>query len=149
MALIGFPQRIVPFPFSQAQGAWIARVFSGRLSLPSSTERERWVEEWTDFRGDGQSFNTLPFPLDADYINSLYELSTRVVEKRDGLENDGVGKLPPYWGEKERWTRERFPLIKKASQALGSRRSEVTTLEELGFRFEHEKKAAEGGKSHL
>ncbi|KAJ6157432.1 hypothetical protein N7470_005024 [Penicillium chermesinum] len=148
LAFIGFPQRIVPFPLSQAQGAWVARVFSGRLGLPSRAEMEKWIQEWTAVRGDGQGFNTLPFPLDADYISYLYGLC-QDAGKRDGLENGGNGKAPPYWGEKERWTRERFPLIKKASQALGSRRGEITSLEQLGFNFEEEKKKGEGGESHL
>lgn len=149
IALVGFPQRIVPFPFTQAQGAWIARVFSGRLTLPSKSKMEKWITEWTAIRGDGQSFNTLPFPLDADYINSLHDLSTGA-ERRDGLENDGKGKEPTYWGEKERWTRERFPLIKQASQALGNRRSQITTLEELGFDFEADlEKVTESDRAHL
>ncbi|CAI7630317.1 unnamed protein product [Penicillium glandicola] len=137
LALIGFPQRIVPFPFSQAQGAWVARVLSGRLPLPSEVEMERWIGDWTVTRGEGRNFNTLAFPLDASYINFLYELSSRAARK-DGLENDGNGKRPPFWGEKEKWTRARFPLIKKASQALGTRRGEIKTLEELGFNFERD-----------
>ena len=135
LALIGFPQRIVPFPISQAQGAWVARVFSGRVSLPSELEMERWNVEWAAAHGEGRSYNILAFPLDADYINSLYELSSRASQK-EGLENEGHGKEPPFWGERERWTRARFPLIKKASQALGDRRGEIKTLEQLGFDYE-------------
>ncbi|KGO75472.1 Flavin monooxygenase FMO [Penicillium italicum] len=137
LALIGFPQRIVPFPFSQAQGAWLARVLSGRVALPSVIEMERWIAEWTVNHGDGRSFNTLAFPLDATYINSLYELSSHAARK-EGLENDGHGRRPPFWGEKEKWTRARFPLIKQAAQALGDRRAEVKSLEQLGFDFEKE-----------
>lgn len=137
LALIGFPQRIVPFPFSQAQGAWVARVLSGRVALPSEIEMERWIGEWTVNRGEGRSFNILAFPLDAAFINSLYELSSHATRK-NGLENDGYGRTPPFWGEKEKWTRARFPLIKKAAQALGDRRAQVKSLEELGFDFERE-----------
>ncbi|CAI7620889.1 unnamed protein product [Penicillium discolor] len=137
LALIGFPQRIVPFPFSQAQGAWVARVLSGRVTLPSEAEMERWIGEWTVERGEGHSFNILAFPLDATYINSLYELSSHA-RRKDGLENDGQGRRPPFWGEKEKWTRARFPLIKKAAQALGDRRAQVKSLEQLGFDFDKE-----------
>lgn len=149
LALIGLPQRIVPFPFSQAQAAWVARVFAGRLALPSESEMERQIVDWEAKRGEGRSLNTLAFPLDAEYINSLYKLSSQA-SRRGGLENGGKGKQPPFWGEKEKWTRERFPLIKKASQALGSQRSQVTSLEELGFDFE--KRDAESNdvqKAHL
>lgn len=137
LALIGFPQRIVPFPISQAQGAWVARVLSGRVALPSEAEMDQWISDWAKIRGEGRSFNTLAFPLDADYINALHELSSTAVRK-EGLENEGRGRSSPYWGEKERWTRARFPLIKQASQALGDQRSRVKSLEELGFHFEKE-----------
>ncbi|KAJ5885109.1 hypothetical protein N7495_009619 [Penicillium taxi] len=139
LALIGFPQRVVPFPLSQAQGAWVARVFSGRVTLPPRSEMEQWIEEWTAIRGSGKGFSTLSFPLDAEYINSLSELSSQAVLK-EGLENDGRGKRPPFWDEKQKWVREQFPLIKSASLALGSRRSEVRTLEDLGFDYQNNKK---------
>ncbi|KAL4964194.1 uncharacterized protein BDV14DRAFT_190492 [Aspergillus stella-maris] len=143
LAFIGTPQRIVPFPFSQAQASWIARVFSGRLDHPSSEEMNIWVVEsdsgsQSSSAGAGsrdRDLNSLAFPLDAEYINSLYELCMSAMRK-EGLENEGRGKRPPYWGDKERWTRENFPAIKRASQMLGERRKEVTTLEELGFYYE-------------
>ncbi|KAL4797116.1 hypothetical protein BDV19DRAFT_397932 [Aspergillus venezuelensis] len=129
LAFIGTPQRIVPFPFSQAQAAWVAKIFSGRLNLSSPDEMKEWVEEFdsgthSNSAGSGskdRDLNNLAFPLDVEYINSLYELSMEAA---------------PYWGDKERWTREKFPAIKRASQMLGERRKEVTTLEELGFYFE-------------
>lgn len=148
MALVGFQQRIVPFVISQAQGAWVARVFSGRLNLPSHADMQQWIEEWKAIRGDGRKFNVLGFSLDAEYINSLHEISSAAVH-RDGLENDGSGKKSPFWGNKEKWTRERVPLIKKASQALGSRRREITRLEEIGFNFEENLENAELNKAHL
>ncbi|KAL4780807.1 hypothetical protein BJX76DRAFT_337051 [Aspergillus varians] len=149
LAFFGTPQRIVPFPFSQAQGAWVARVFAGRLSLPPPSEMAQWVIDWNQARGEGgASSNTLVFPLDADYINDLYEISMGATRK-DGLENEGRGKTPPFWGERERWTRERIVLIKKASQALGSRRGEITQLEELGFSFDKRDQSQEQGAGRV
>ena len=46
-----------------------------------------------------------------------------------------MGKTPPYWGEKEYWTRERFPAIKKKFQSYGETRHEICTLEEMGYDF--------------
>lgn len=51
-----------------------------------------------------------------------------------------LGKVPPYWAEKEYWTRERFPAIKKAFQSLGEDRHAKRTLEDVGFSFEAWKK---------
>ncbi|KAH7329639.1 thiol-specific monooxygenase [Stachybotrys elegans] len=134
IALIGIPQRVVPFPFGQAQAAWISRVWSGRLALPSQAEMQDWISKTVKEQGESKHLHNLKTPKDIDYINMLFEQSNRAV-KVDGLENDGAGKTPPYWGEEKAWTRERFPLIKLASRALGDKRHLVTSLEELGFDF--------------
>lgn len=134
LAFVGLPQRVVPFPVSEAQAALIARVFSRRLELPSQKEMEEWENDWIANHGSGKSFNSLAFPLDADYINYLHDYSLHARQK-DGLENDGHGKKPPYWDEKEKWVRKMFPMIKAASRKLGSRRQEITSLEALGFDF--------------
>ncbi|KAH8695537.1 putative flavin dependent monooxygenase [Talaromyces proteolyticus] len=135
LAFVGLPQRIVPFPVSEAQAALIARVFSGRLELPPLKEMMEWEINWIAHHGLGKSFNSLAFPLDAEYINFLHDYSLQA-RRRDDLANDGKGKIPPYWGEKEKWVRKMFPVIKAASRALGSRRQEITSLEALGFDFE-------------
>ncbi|KAJ4358703.1 monooxygenase [Didymosphaeria variabile] len=38
LAFLALPQRIVPFPVAEAQAAYVARVFSGRLVLPTLAE---------------------------------------------------------------------------------------------------------------
>ena len=50
--------------------------------------------------------------------------------------HERIGKEPPYWGDKEYWTRERFPAIKKAYQSFGEGRQSKRTLEDVGFSFE-------------
>ena len=64
-------------------------------------------------------------------------------------EGETVGKEPPYWGEKEYWTRERFPAIKKAFQALGEDRHKVRSLVEVGFDFEEWKREKENEGKEL
>jgi cation diffusion facilitator CzcD-associated flavoprotein CzcO len=135
---IAFPvlsQKIIPFPFAEAQAAIIARTFSGRLALPSETEMKTWEESVKDEMGEGRGFHVLKFPKDADHINMLHDWAL-------SADDEPSGRKPPYWGEKEYWTRERFPAIKKAFQALGEDRHEVRSLTEVGFDFEawkHEK----------
>jgi hypothetical protein len=135
LSFIGLPQRIVPFPVSEAQASIIARVLSQRLALPSPREMKAWEDTLIEEKGSGKSFHILAFPLDAAYINYLHDWALKA-SKNARLRNGGVGKIPPYWGEQQQWIRQRFPLIKIASRKLGADRHRVTSLQELGFDFE-------------
>lgn len=140
LAFLGIPQRIVPFPVAQAQSAAIARIWSDRMPAPTSVEMNEWVNKLRLAKGDNKAIHNLAFPADVDYINRLHDMCQRA-KTRPGLENDGAGKRPPYWGEDKAWTRERFPMIKLASRALGDRRHKIRTLKELGFDYQEWKEA--------
>lgn len=140
LTFIGLPLRIIPFPLSEAQAAVIARVYSGRLSLPALDDMEAWEIDWIASYGADKSFNVLGFPADADYLNHLHHWSLRATRK-SGLDNDGQGKIPPVWGDKEQWVRKLTPTIKAASQALRNRRKDIQTLEELGFSYKKDTKS--------
>ena len=130
LALPVLNQKVIPFPFAEAQAAVIARVFSGRLQLPSQKEMEEWEKREVEEKGDGRGFHVLKFPKDGECINMMHDWAL-------SAEGEGeVGKEPPRWGEREFWTRERFPAIKKAFQGLGEGRHGVRTLGEVGFDFE-------------
>ncbi|EMC91058.1 hypothetical protein BAUCODRAFT_126983 [Baudoinia panamericana UAMH 10762] len=153
LALPVLNQKVIPFPLAEAQSAVIARVFSGRLSLPEEPEMRQWEQRTINEMGDGRQFHVLKFPKDADYINMCFEWATSAAggtrtlpraelpqngelneNKTNGQGNQG--RPPPYWGEKEYWTRERFPAIKKAFQDFGEERHSKRTLEDVGFSFE-------------
>jgi cation diffusion facilitator CzcD-associated flavoprotein CzcO len=144
LALPVLNQKVIPFPFAEAQAAVVARVFSGRLELPSAKEMEEWEKREVEEKGDGRGFHVLKFPKDAEFINEMHDWALSAEGEDEG--EAGVGKKPPYWGEKEFWTRERFPAIKKAFQGFGEGRHEVRTLGEVGFDFEawKEEKGREG-----
>ncbi|KAL5338097.1 hypothetical protein BJX70DRAFT_217001 [Aspergillus crustosus] len=129
------PQRIIPFPLSENQAAAFARVWSQRLSLPSTSEMEAWEASRVAEKGDSLAFHLMPFPQDAEYMNMLHDW-TSTAEKRDGLSNGGNGKQCNHWNEKERWMRERVPEMRKAFFAKGEARRLVKTLEELGYDYE-------------
>ncbi|KAI9763549.1 MAG: hypothetical protein M1835_007782 [Candelina submexicana] len=148
LAFISLNQKIVPFPLSEAQAAVIARIWAGRLALPSKRIMQRWEEKVIEERGAGNRFHTLMFPLDVEYLDELHDWSQKG-ERRDGLENDGRGKIPPRWDEKNRWARGRFPAIKKAFAGRGEERHGVRSMEELGFDFEEWKRGNGGEKSLL
>ena len=148
LAFVSIPQRIVPFPVSQAQSAYIARVWADRVRPPSRPEMEEWVRSLVKEKGHSKAIHNLAVPKDVNYINRLHALSLGA-KKVPGLENDGVGKMPPYWGPEQLWIRERMPLIKLASRALGDQRLHCKSLKELGFDYDAYKAAAEDGERLL
>lgn len=134
LAFLGIPQRVVPFPVSEAQAGYVARLWSDRLPLPAHTEMLEWESRLTEEKGEGKFIHNLAFPKDVRYINHLHDAALSA-SKVPGLDNQGVGKIPPYWGPEKAWTRERFPLIKQAARALGEKRHHIKSLGELGFDY--------------
>lgn len=139
LSFLALPQRVIPFPTAEAQSAVLARVYSGRLSLPPLTEMRDWEAAREAETGDGRGFHLLPFPQDGQNINELAKWALSA-PRRGGLENEGRGLLPPVWGEWEFWCREHFPAIRQAFGKLGERRFTTRTLEEVGFSYEDYKK---------
>ncbi|KAI1498036.1 putative flavin dependent monooxygenase [Biscogniauxia marginata] len=135
LSFLGIPQRVVPFPISEAQAGYVARLWAGRLPLPPHAIMLEWESKMLNEKGESKFLHNLAFPKDVDYINRLHAISLSA-EKAQGLDNNGDGKLPPFWGIDKAWVRERFPLIKIASRALGEKRRDVKTLEELGFDYQ-------------
>ncbi|KAI5467418.1 hypothetical protein BGZ63DRAFT_344097 [Mariannaea sp. PMI_226] len=144
LAFLSVPQRIVPFPISEAQSALIGRIWSGRLAAPSNAEMESWVEDQHRIKGPGKAIHIMSFPEDVEYINRLFDRTGTATKAPElGLENGGAGKTPPYWDMEKRWVRERVPKIKLASREVGERRHELRRLEELGFDYGEWEKSAE------
>ena len=126
--------KIIPFPLAENQASVIARIWSGRLPMPSEAKMRQWEKETIQERGSGKGFHVLKFPLDAQYLNHLYSWAESA-EKLEGLDNEGMGKLGTYWDDKDIWIRSRFPAIKKAYADRGDERFKIRTVEELGFEY--------------
>ena len=140
--------KIIPFPLAENQGAVLARVWSGRLQLPSK-EVMREDEKLTEKeQGDGRAFHVLKFPKDAKYLNDLYDWA-KMAKMNHELGDDGQGKLGTRWDEKAYWARERFPAIKKAYQGEGDGRCKIKAMEDLGFNFEGWKREQQQGSHKL
>lgn len=88
LILAGLPKSIVPFPFAEAQGQYVARILSGRLQLPSVEEMTREYENEVKLRGDGSGFHVMGNLKDAEYCNEMYNLIK-------GTENEGF--VANYW----------------------------------------------------
>lgn len=161
LSFLTLPWNIVPFPVAEAQAAAIARVYSGRLALPSEERCWAWEHSWEarEGIGKGKGFHRLATPRDVDYINDLWQwcqeaepapkftngdaapdtlhdfadpLDVQVAADRKAVT---IGKEPPYWDHYMRWLRLTVPEIKKAFADRGSERHAVRTLEELGFMY--------------
>lgn len=128
-------QRVIPFPMAENQAAVFARVWSGRLTLPSKQEMQAQETSEIASKGDGRDFHVMSFPMDADYLNSLYDWAKKAIPRPELL-NNGQGKLGTRWSERERWMRANFPDIRRAFAQRGHERSNVKDITELGFCFE-------------
>lgn len=130
-------QRVIPFPVAENQAAVFARVWSGRLALPSRDQMKVWEDSLVAEKGDGTAFHLLPFPLDASYLNMLYDWAASA-EERPGLltSSNGKGKLGTFWGEKEKWLRSIFPEIRRRFVGKGEERHNIKSLVALGYDFE-------------
>ncbi|KAF2260643.1 flavin-containing monooxygenase [Lojkania enalia] len=136
-------QRIIPFPVAESQAGVLARVYSGRLALPTYEEMRRWEEKTIEEMGDGGDFHLLPFPKDGYFINEMSNWAI-TAPLREGLENNGKGMIPPAWGEWEFWCREKFPTIRSVFGERGEERHGIRSLEELGFVYEERVKEVNG-----
>ena len=127
LAFLALPMRILPFPLSEAQAAVVARVWSGRLELPSKAEMYVWEDKLITEAGAGKGFHTLNFPKDFEYSNFLHDWAAKA-----GGEGN---KMPHRWSKKEAWVRQSIPSIKAAFARQGEKRHAIRTIEELGFEY--------------
>ena len=131
LAFVEMPEKIVPFALAECQAAVIARIWSGRLSLPPVRKMHDWANSIANDRGAGRPFYSLTPPIDLHYMNEMYDWC------RQATENGKTGgKLPKRWNPKECWERQMAAEMKKAFNARGECRSEVHSYEDLGFHFE-------------
>lgn len=135
--------KVIPFPLSQNQAAVVARVWSGRLDLPSTAEMRQWEQDTIKEKGDGRYFHLKRFPEDAAQINEL-DAWARTARRREGLDDEGRGRLGMRWDDRQIWMRSRFPEIKGAYARRGAERIRVREMEELGFVFDEWRRDAEG-----
>lgn len=130
LVFVSILTQVVPFRTAEGQAAVIARVWSGRLQLPSIVEMLEW-EISISGPGNKKQIHRLNTPEDLDYYDGLIEWVMQAKEP-------GRGKLPPKWSEKERWVRGICRQIRKAFKLHGESRHHIRTMEELGFFFEQD-----------
>lgn len=130
LAFVMLPLRVVAFPFAETQSAVIARVWSGRLSLPTVQAMVDWVKQNKERRGSGKAFHKLSYPADAQYMTDMYHWCQHAKD-----EESGMYLAPPVWGEREKWLRRMLHDIRRATEARGEERFAVKTVADAGFCF--------------
>lgn len=135
LSFLALNQRVIPFPVAEVQAAVLARVYAGRLPLPSLSTMQAWESSVEAEMGNGRNFHLLPFPKDGNYINTMARWALSA-DTPNAAGNAAIGKAPPLWGDWEFWAREHFPKIRQAFGKLGDDRFRVREVKELGFDFE-------------
>lgn len=85
LIFINLNNEVLPNPFSEAQAAYISRVLSGRLKLPSLSELEKLHDERLEklVTEKNEKYHYLIFPKDIGYIKELQQVVNSI--------NDGKG----------------------------------------------------------
>lgn len=129
LILAGLPKSIIPFPFAEAQGQYVARILSGRLQLPSTGEMLTDYQREIETRGDGSTFHVMGNLKDAEYCNEMYSLIK-------GTENEGF--VANFWDDHlmdlRKKTgdlkRDRFHVLVKYAQDLRARGQPFVSLKQ-------------------
>jgi hypothetical protein len=134
LAFLALPQRIVPFPFSEAQSFLVARVFStARFEVLRSGEEDVEERARVERRGDGKAFHVMEPGEDVEYMGEMLEMARRVVGGEEGRQK---GNEEPGWNDEKVWMRKFVPEMKKKALELGAeRRKKIKTVQQLGFDY--------------
>lgn len=111
LVFVGLAKMIIPMPFAESQGAYIARVLSKRLALPSEKEMAEEYSLEVALKGDGKEFHNMKFPAEVEYCKDLQR------------EIDAKGLQEGF--QAERWTPERFHLRSETGKIKAKRLSVV------------------------
>ncbi|GME66840.1 unnamed protein product [[Candida] boidinii] len=71
LAFTFLARHTLPVRLAQTQGAWLARVFSGRLKLPTVEEMQKEEQDRLAVTGEGPDFHTLLYPADVIYYKAF------------------------------------------------------------------------------
>lgn len=102
LAVVAMDKQIVPMPYSEHQAAVIARVWDGKLELPSKETMTDLEQAKVSKKGDGLGFHQLPSPEEVNFMKDLNEWAQEYPE----------GFTPESWGPEKLQDRLNTPKIK-------------------------------------
>lgn len=110
LAVIVMTKFTVPFPLAETQGSVVARVFAGRLGLPTQSAMRESEKEEEEAKGDGSAFHNLSFPADVEYIRDVQAwMNKDTTPSKD----PSVGFQPEVWDDAKYAKREGAYALKK------------------------------------
>ncbi|KAL9011060.1 MAG: hypothetical protein Q9173_004060 [Seirophora scorigena] len=128
LAFIGLPYKIIPFRTYEGQAAVVARIWSGRLSLPPHRQMRAWEAQRIREKGAGKKFHELANLEDFRYHNDLVDWALKAQPGK----GDDEFTVPPRWSKEDEVVRKNIPAIKEAFAEMGHARHAVGSLDELG-----------------
>ncbi|XHF98441.1 hypothetical protein AWENTII_001991 [Aspergillus wentii] len=101
LSIVGFP-RVLTFRSMEYQAIAIARVWSGRTTIPSKEQQEQWEQDRVELvKRESRKFHNIEWDNGEtmEYLQALFEMA--------GLPKlDGAGRYPPVLDAKTRWAIE-------------------------------------------
>lgn len=130
LAVIGLPRFVLPTRLSESQGCWLARVWSGRIQLPSLEEMIEFDKSISSC--EDRKYHDLNFPKDVEYSN---ELNNQVLQAPGDY-----GYFAVHWDERQTKIRSAIKQIKegyiKYMRERGRPAYSLKELEDEGY-FEY------------
>lgn len=128
LGVIGLPKYVLPTRLSETQGAWLARIWSGRISLPPVETMQAYDQWFLENNGDGGKYHDLLFPMDVQYSQRL---------NRDIRQAGNGGYFGVEWTGHQIKMRSSIKPLKEAYLAYlketGKRALTIEELEENGY----------------
>ncbi len=122
LVFAGLPIRVNPWGTSESQAAFVSRIWSNQLPLPSVDQMNRWAEEEEGKRGP--KYHVWPPGADVEFVNSIHDW---VVSSRS------PGKIPPRWDDYILWQKS---ILLEARRKFELEGRTARTLEELGYFYD-------------
>ncbi|KAG7661697.1 uncharacterized protein J8A68_004755 [[Candida] subhashii] len=126
LAIIGLPKFVLPMRTNETQACWLAKVWAGKVKLPSLEAMSQWESDRTSRMND-RYFHNLIFPEDVQYCNGLID---QIVK------SGGKGLMPHEWNKEQTSVRGNMKKIKEAyieyRAKTGKRASSYEELVEAG-----------------
>lgn len=130
LAVLGVVKFVLPTRVSESQACWLAKIWSGKLQIPSKFDMKRWEDDRVKIKGNDKHFHDMNYPEDVEYCNLLNEQVESSVSKTN------VGLRPLIWDDRQVKIRSSVKALKEAYVLFKKETGHhAKTYDELAERF--------------